>query len=1112
MNFNVSPREFLRARRPERFSDSVTEPVSELDRSILEYHLQSLTSRSQETEFEQFARALIRCDVCPNLLPQTGPTGGGDSKVDSETYPVAEDLAFVWHVGEPSKASSERWAFAFSAKKDWRGKCKSDIKKLVGTEREYKNAYFVTNQYVRDKVRAELEDELRNEHKIDVRIFDLTWILDTVFDNSHQDIAIEKLSVSSSLRKDKRLGPNDLRREQSLEAIEARIEKHASEDSLDFVVVDDCIDAAILSVELEKPEIETFGRFDRAERMAKKHGTLHQSVRAAYQRAWALYFWFEDIEQFSEAYSKVFELAADSSNIYDLELLSYLWMLISGHGKELPNADGEAEKLHAVLKPFLELEDRPCTVLEARAIELRIQLLTQAKNADELDRVLAQFASLIEECAQFIGFPLQPLLKTLGEIGRLISDSKVYDSLHDRLTEIVTTRKGSVEGAKLLLQRAEQQLDGGNPNDALRTLGKVLPAVAKNESRVLFCHSLYNCACAYERLGLLWAARGTLLLATSVSTAELWKYEETTPFQIACFRRLKWLELQLARLPEVLSWHQVDMSVRSMMLKKGYDEHALREGDVEFDFALGIVLLNADLRELKQMQHLPDLFNKMALRFSQNALLYALGHDCTSEFNELVNVPSGETEQVFLNWRDHPARSELGASLVLCNQQSISFRSEILGCQFEVHSETFAPCIEFAESILSSIEAALATGLARGVLAREQQFTIRIRKSDFAESLVDSKLEDNDGLPCLSVVCDSNGFNDVGLEAATTIQDELVSIVANVVARMSLSNGDVLHSVLLDDSGFSRSVNFTSSLRTIVEVMGGSRKRSIDDWLVDSEKSHELRRSQLWDAALPKTEKAGRNERTKRQFPPDIKKLKHSDVKMVSIIRMTLWDKAKWQAVGFLSQPDRPPILTIAFWKKQPAKQIFTLWKNEFGDVDTAEAIRVTIIRGVSKKRPAHYRVVISSNLDKDAFKAGKQILGVVSRIQNMEPDTTKNLDQFLDAYEHFSAFVLAPSIVKDQTTYPEPIDGCYILKRKLIVKQAWEVGVHDLERTAIFPDDDPIIPEGVNEPPVNEVLALHEPKVEKAKAKGSSPKKVKGKNKRKQKRKEGRKSRKRNR
>src|SRR5437867_2086849 len=126
-----SPRRFLQARRPEKFSDSVMIRTAALDRSLLEYHLDSLTSRKQENDFERLAKRLIEHTICPNLLPQTGPTGGGDSGVDSETYPVADDLALVWHVGVGRKASTERWAFAFSAKKDWQEKLRSDVAKIA---------------------------------------------------------------------------------------------------------------------------------------------------------------------------------------------------------------------------------------------------------------------------------------------------------------------------------------------------------------------------------------------------------------------------------------------------------------------------------------------------------------------------------------------------------------------------------------------------------------------------------------------------------------------------------------------------------------------------------------------------------------------------------------------------------------------------------------------------------------------------------------------------------------------------------------------------------------------------------------------------------------------
>ena len=53
------------------------------------------------------------------------------------------------------------------------------------------------------------------------------------------------------------------------------------------------------------------------------------------------------------------------------------------------------------------------------------------------------------------------------------------------------------------------------------------------------------CGAAYERLGLVWAARGTTLTAASVATNEFWTYSDVTTLQASCYRRMKWLKLYL---------------------------------------------------------------------------------------------------------------------------------------------------------------------------------------------------------------------------------------------------------------------------------------------------------------------------------------------------------------------------------------------------------------------------------------------------------------------------------------------------------------------------------------------------------------------------------------
>jgi hypothetical protein len=337
-----SPREFLKGRRPERFSDSVGQDSPVLDRSLLEYHLDTLTNRSEELHFETFTRRLLECTVCPNLLPHTGPTGGGDSKVDTETYPVAETLTMGWYIGIGDQAATERWAFAFSAKKDWRPKLKSDVAKIVTTGRGYTKAFFVSNQYIRDKDRAEIEDELRKEYGLDVRVFDRTWLLDKVFGGRLEQLAIDELGLKTSVRREFRKGPLDTEREQALESVEARIAAALQDNRHTLGLVNDCLEAADLARGLERPRTEVEGFYARADRLAKQFGAPHQRVQSAYDRAWTAFWWYEDYHLFSELYADVEERARGSRNAYDLELWTNLFFMLHGavSGGEL-KAEGQ---------------------------------------------------------------------------------------------------------------------------------------------------------------------------------------------------------------------------------------------------------------------------------------------------------------------------------------------------------------------------------------------------------------------------------------------------------------------------------------------------------------------------------------------------------------------------------------------------------------------------------------------------------------------------------------------------------------------------------------------------------------------------------------------------
>ena len=82
----------MRELRPQYYSDTEDHASYVLNAPTLDHHLDTITSRNETHGFELFARKLCERVICPNLRPPTGHEGGGDSKADAETYPVADEI------------------------------------------------------------------------------------------------------------------------------------------------------------------------------------------------------------------------------------------------------------------------------------------------------------------------------------------------------------------------------------------------------------------------------------------------------------------------------------------------------------------------------------------------------------------------------------------------------------------------------------------------------------------------------------------------------------------------------------------------------------------------------------------------------------------------------------------------------------------------------------------------------------------------------------------------------------------------------------------------------------------------------------------------------------
>ena len=268
----LTPSAFMRQRRPENYSDTTERTSYLLDATVFGHHLDTITSRNQTQDFEIFCRKLCERTICRNLRPQTGPDGGGDSKADSETLPVSDELMALTYVGEPN-SGNEKWAFAFSAKERWLAKARSDVDGIAKTERGYKRIIFVTSRYAKAKARAALEDELTKKYGIQITIHDRSWITQQVIEFDCKDLAYNYLHVGQLVADASRLGPADYSRNRQLEAVEKSFLEADSFSGMERQGVTEALLAAKLSRSLERPRPETDGRFQRAIRLSDAHGT-----------------------------------------------------------------------------------------------------------------------------------------------------------------------------------------------------------------------------------------------------------------------------------------------------------------------------------------------------------------------------------------------------------------------------------------------------------------------------------------------------------------------------------------------------------------------------------------------------------------------------------------------------------------------------------------------------------------------------------------------------------------------------------------------------------------------------------------------------------------------
>jgi len=1091
----LDPAKFIRARRPELFSDSehVTKPL--LSRELLELQLDTLTSRKQETEFEYFCRRLVEKEICPNLRPQTGPTGGGDSKVDSETIPVSPEISKLW-IGTNPEAGNERWAFAFSAKKTWQAKARSDIAGIANTKRSYKRAYFITNQFARDKDRAALEDELTTKYEIPVHILDRSWIVKSVIENDRIQIAIEALGLAGLAQQNyRKIGPRDLERQKELEELEKEIGDPDRYAGAQYQLAEDCLRAAFLARAMERPRTEIEGLFSRAERIAEQVGHHQQQLRIAYQRAWTAFWWYNDVKELNRLYGVVEQYAVGSMQVDDLELLLNLWQVLiptvrkGALDANAAQIEARTKKLKTEFERLGNDRTRPNNALQARTDRLQIELndVFESRNFKKLDQVWAGYQQIVREAEHLGDYPLERLARLIEELGDLLPDSDAFDELFESVVHLLKMQRSEGEGGAALLKRGFQKIKKKKPYDAIRLFGRAQESLIKREYREELVSALAGCSVAYQQAGLLWAARNSALSAAERCLAFYHEDGKIVRPVLPCLQHLIWLEIQLGRIPRILEVLELTAVLNPHLKLEADRLKKLSEERTDQDIILGLLLLKSSIAQLREMEMLPDVLERLGMLHSKMALLYALG--CKSELRDEGFIPSTETEariqETFAAWINQPSAKEVPEKPELMVDKTITFRSNVLGCELFASVENNMESIYLVEALLGGIEAFLATSLDARIVPYRQQAKINIRTSESISRALTTNVCNVDGESVVEIV--QSVTRPQTPEERTAYRDQLQEAIVRIICHIAIIEDveSYFHRVAGEERAFGRALYFADIGIITTNIFGKTPHLRLTDWVSDQTlKRYRVNRPQVWNSELNMD--AGSSQRKGEpkfgKGPPpkkllaELDSVKHAQRRILSLIDVPLWDKAKWSATLYAQNPSKDPplLLGLGFKDIEAARSIFTAWRKQLGAIDSEDVLRVSIITGVDKKRPFSYSVVIGTNAKFSADDPEGKFFLMVSRINRMTPSSSVNLDMFLDRFKIIGRYVIAPAhFINANDKGPIKIlgDVC-IEKTSLNVRPAWQIGENDPDIVGVQPDDDPIIPNDVKNPPILKALA----------------------------------------
>lgn len=578
-----------------------------------------LSEQNKHFNFEDFIRNLLEREICPNLIEETGPAGGGDGKVDTENYPVSKDIQDYWWYGLNEK--NDRWAFAVSLKKSWKSKCDGDIKKIIDTNRGYTKIFFITNQAIKNDKRLEYQDNKSQETGLTITIFDKTWILDKALDTKNLDL-LEKINITQPL-KEKQIGPNDLKKQRHIEEIEKKLQDYCSKKIVNQDVIDLCIESAILSRDLEDSEVTIVGKFERALRFAKEKNDIVDQRNILYDLAWYYNWWLNDDTNFEKYYIEYRNEVIKDKKIEEILKLSTLWTLLYTRKKRDKNeVKDETNVLLSLLIEKKSSQSR-ATQLKAETQICIINILLE----EEIDKQFNNLIAIVEEATKFKEYDFLTLSKMVENMLPVFCNNDKYNQLYELVTDKLASRNCEIQRAEMYLKKSKILLSNKKYYESINLLGKCLTFLYKEETYGKLVEAYVNIGGNFETIGLHHVAKNFYVAAIAMYIDIYLKDKYLDPFSLKVINRIIDLEINEGNIEESIEWFSIRNILLNVLYESGDNINFDEENDyfLQRDALISSEILNTKMSDFHLLPKIIEMCNKYDLVTSKIMAKYAIG-------------------------------------------------------------------------------------------------------------------------------------------------------------------------------------------------------------------------------------------------------------------------------------------------------------------------------------------------------------------------------------------------------------------------------------------------------------------------------------------------------